>query len=80
MKPAGEINDGTAELGRLFEEALRCLASTDLDGANAALEKAHAEAALSRGDAETPGFVGVDDGVADAPAPVGPPNGKLDRG
>jgi len=80
LKPAGEINDGTAELGPLFEEALRCLASTDLDGANAALEKAHAEAALSRGDAETPGFVGVDDGVADAPAPVGPRNGKRDRG
>nr|MBA3794966.1 hypothetical protein [Rubrobacter sp.] len=56
------------------------LASTDLDGANAALEKAHAEAALSRGDAETPGFVGVDDGVADAMAPVGPRNGKRDRG
>lgn len=64
MKPASEIDDRAAELGRLFEEALRCLASTDLDGANAALKKAHAEAALARGDAETPRFVSVDDGVA----------------
>ncbi len=69
MKPAGEINAGTAKLGRLFEEALRCLASTDLDGANAALKKAHAEAARS---------VGVIDGVADGRLPVGPRNGKLD--
>jgi len=64
MKPAREIYDGTAELGRLFEEALRCLASTDLVGANAALKKAQAEAASSRDDGETPEFVGVDDGAA----------------
>ncbi len=71
MKPASGIDDGGAKLGRLFEEALRCLASTDLDGANAALKKAHAEAA---------GSVGVDDGVADGRVPVGPRNGKRARG
>lgn len=36
-----------AELSRLFEEALRCLRSTDLRGANTALQKAHAEVDLS---------------------------------
>lgn len=71
MKPVSEIDDRAAELGRLFEEALRCLASTDLDGANAALKKAHAEAARS---------VGVIDGAADGTAPVGPRNGIRARG
>lgn len=48
MKPAREADGGATELGRLFEEAIRCLKSTDLPGANAALKKAHAEAAFGR--------------------------------
>lgn len=45
-KFAHETDAGAARLVRLFEEALRCLESTDLPGANAVLEKAYAEAAL----------------------------------
>lgn len=63
MKPARETDDGPAEMGRLFEEALRCLESTDLSGANAALKKAYAEAAFSRNAAEPTGYVGAGDGV-----------------
>ncbi len=43
-RPARETG-GPSELGRLIDEALRCLESTDFSGANAALKKAHAEAA-----------------------------------
>lgn len=49
VKPARKsaepgVDNDPAELGRLLEEAIRCLDSTDLPGANAALKKAHAEA------------------------------------
>ena len=71
MKSAGGTGGGTVKLGCLFEEALRCLASTDLDGANAALKKAHAEAARS---------VGMIDGAADGRVSVGPREAKRARG
>lgn len=55
--PACEDDGGPTELGRLLEEALRCLESTDLYGANAAVKRAHAEAAspgvAAPGDHET---------------------------
>lgn len=71
MKSAGGTDGGTAKLGRLFEEALRCLAGTDLEGANAALKKAHVEAARS---------VGVIDGAAGGRGPVDPRSKKRARG
>ena len=46
------------ELGRHLEEALRCLKGTDLNGANAALERACTEAASPRKGAGVPGYVG----------------------
>lgn len=42
--PALENDKGPTELRRLLDEALRCLESTDLPGANAALKKAYVEA------------------------------------
>lgn len=58
LKPARET-DGPTELGRHLEEALRCLESTDLYGANAALKKVHDEAALAR---DTAGHEGATPG------------------
>ena len=52
------------ELGRLIEGALRCLEDTDLRGANAALEKACAEAASPRKDAGLSINLDADDGAA----------------
>jgi hypothetical protein len=52
------------EMGRLIEEALRCLEGTDLRGANAALEKACTEAASPRKDAGLSINLGADDGAA----------------
>ena len=51
-----------AELGRLIEEALRCLEDTDLHGASAAVEKACAEAASSCDAAGLPRHFVADDG------------------
>ena len=45
MRPALENYKGPTELGRLLDEAIRCLESTDLPGANAALKRAYIEAA-----------------------------------
>lgn len=53
-----------AELGRLIEEALRCLEGTDFHGASAALEKACTEAASSCDAAGLPRDFGADDGPA----------------
>jgi hypothetical protein len=53
-----------AELGRLIEEALRCLEGTDLHGASVALEKACVEAASSCDAAGLPRYVGVDAAAA----------------
>ena len=44
-QPASEDAARPTEIGRLFEEAIRCLKGMDFPGANAALKKAHAEAA-----------------------------------
>ncbi len=58
MKPAREKRDNSStELNRLFGEALRCLESTDLPGANAALERVLAEASFPRNAAELTGYV-----------------------
>lgn len=59
MKPVREgaeprVDNDPVELGRLLEEAIRCLECTDLSGANAALKKAHAEVA-STGFGAAPG-------------------------
>jgi hypothetical protein len=51
------------ELGRLIEEAIRCLEGTDLRSANAALEKACTEAASPRKDAGLSINLGADDGA-----------------
>lgn len=48
-KPANEDAARPTEIGRLFEEAIRCLKGMDFPGANAALRKAHAEAAKPGG-------------------------------
>ena len=50
---AARNGDGPTELDRLLEEAVRCIEALDLTGANAALRKAHAEAASPRDDADT---------------------------
>ena len=52
------------ELARHLEEALRCLDCTDLDGANAALERACTETLFSRKDAGLPKNLGTNDGAA----------------
>lgn len=48
VRPALVNDKGLTELRRLFDEALRCLESTDLPGANTALKKAYVEAASWR--------------------------------
>ncbi len=48
-EPARKDAARPTELGRLFEEAIRCLKGMDFPGANAALKKAHAEAAKPKG-------------------------------
>jgi hypothetical protein len=62
LKPARESFDVPTELGRLIDEALRCLEGTDLHGANAALAEACAEAASSSDAAGLPRHFGADDG------------------
>jgi len=47
-----------AELDRLLKQAIRCLESTDLDGANEALKRAGTEAASLRDDAGSPELAG----------------------
>lgn len=60
----GVPTDGVpTELGRLLEEALGCLEDMDLPGANAALRKAHAEAASPRNTAGPTGHAGADGGA-----------------
>jgi hypothetical protein len=64
LKPARvrESFDVPTELGRLIDEALRCLEGTDLHGANAALAEACAEAASSSDAAGLPRHFGADNG------------------
>ena len=50
--------EGYAELGRLLEQAIQCLESTDLHSANEALKRASAEAASLRDDAGSPELAG----------------------
>lgn len=45
---AGPARGVATELGRLFDEAITCLGSTDLSGANEALKRAHAEVSSPR--------------------------------
>lgn len=77
MKPAHETGC-PAKLGLLIEEALKCLKSTDLPGANAALKKAHAEAALSRLDTPSSLPVVTKDGAVPGAGRTG--DGAEDRG
>ena len=56
--PGDRKCEGYEELGRLLEQAIRCLESTDLHGANDALKRAGAEAASLRGDSGSPELAG----------------------
>ncbi len=50
--------EGYAKLDRLLKQAIRCLESTDLRGANEVLKRAGAEAASLRDDAGSPELAG----------------------
>lgn len=51
--------EGHAELARLLEQAIRCLESMDLCGANEALRKASVEPASSQDDARSTEYAGT---------------------
>ena len=50
--------EGYAELDRLLKQAIRCLESTDLRGANEALKRVGAKAASLRNDTGSPELAG----------------------
>jgi hypothetical protein len=57
--PGDRKREAYAELNRLLKQAIRCLESTDLHGANKALKRAGAAAASLRDDTGSPELAGT---------------------